>query len=364
MACRLGVIESACEAILLFDQARSARCNSCSASVMRTRVSASASLADSNCASATSQAGLDVRIVQPRQDLAFLHLHPFLDEHLDDLAGDLGGNRRLPPRGDVARGVQHRALDAIAARLARQRRSAPRWPWAASATRPRPPPAPIRQHQWPRARSATMALALGLRSMRKSSSVGFGELIDMAGHSKPLFLPQGQLCSACPKRPLGQARPAQPGKKRAGTSVPAPALIRFRRPFAAGRYQPRCQPRRGAHPTVAIPAWPTPVIHWRRGHDDARRHTHCRRRRINLWRANRCWRIDHWRRHHDRRGLAGTPRLAGGSRFRCPIEHRPERPRRPRVTLPISIVFFSYNRSDGERRQPVQVDDRFLRDFL
>ena len=38
--------------------------------------------------------------------------HPLLDEHLDHLAGDLRRDRRLPPRGDVARGVEHRGRPA------------------------------------------------------------------------------------------------------------------------------------------------------------------------------------------------------------------------------------------------------------
>ena len=40
---------------------------------------------------------------------ARLHLHAFLDEDLDDLAGDFRRDRGLPARGHVAAGVEHRA---------------------------------------------------------------------------------------------------------------------------------------------------------------------------------------------------------------------------------------------------------------
>jgi hypothetical protein len=46
------------------------------------------------------------RVVEPRQGLPLLDRHALLDRHLDHLAGDLRGNRRLAPGGDVARGVQ------------------------------------------------------------------------------------------------------------------------------------------------------------------------------------------------------------------------------------------------------------------
>ena len=40
--------------------------------------------------------------VEPRDDLAGLHHHALLDQHLDHLAGDLGRDRRLAPRHDIA----------------------------------------------------------------------------------------------------------------------------------------------------------------------------------------------------------------------------------------------------------------------
>ena len=62
-----------------------------------------------SCASRNAERGAHLRVVEPREDLALRDGHAFLDDHLDDLAGDLRGHRRPPPRGDVARGVQHRA---------------------------------------------------------------------------------------------------------------------------------------------------------------------------------------------------------------------------------------------------------------
>jgi hypothetical protein len=62
--------------------------------------------------------------------------------------------------------------------------------------------------------------------MRKSSSVGLGELIDNGLAQETAFSPQGQLCSA---RPTGEKLlplslcPATPGTKRTGTHVLAPA---------------------------------------------------------------------------------------------------------------------------------------------
>ena len=87
------------------------------------------------------QAGLDVGIIQPRQDLAVGDLHAFLDEHFRDLAGDFGGNRRLAPRGDVTGGVQHSPVTTVAAcGIARHRGAAPRRHSIRNATKkPQPP---------------------------------------------------------------------------------------------------------------------------------------------------------------------------------------------------------------------------------
>ena len=52
------------------------------------------------------------RVVEPREDLALLNGHAFLDVHLDDLAGNLRRHGRAPPGRDVARRVQHRRLGA------------------------------------------------------------------------------------------------------------------------------------------------------------------------------------------------------------------------------------------------------------
>ena len=83
--------------------------------------------ADRACASARRRLRLDVRCVQPRQHLPRLDLHALLDEHLDHLAGDLGGNRRLAPRGDVAGGVEHRGRAAGVARHLDRRRRGHQW---------------------------------------------------------------------------------------------------------------------------------------------------------------------------------------------------------------------------------------------
>ena len=62
-----------------------------------------------------ARAGFNVRIVQSRHHLSLFHFHALLDEHLDDFAGDFGGNRRRPAGGDVTGGIQHRPLAAVAA---------------------------------------------------------------------------------------------------------------------------------------------------------------------------------------------------------------------------------------------------------
>ncbi len=82
------------------------------ASPSRTSFSATARRAASACASASTEGRPRVRVVQPRKHLALRHGHAFLDVHLDDLAGDLRRDGRAPPRGDVARGVQHGRLRA------------------------------------------------------------------------------------------------------------------------------------------------------------------------------------------------------------------------------------------------------------
>mgnify|MGYP003693886233 CR=1 FL=1 len=65
--------------------------------------------AASACASDSASAALDVRIVEPREHLAFrVTAMPFFDVHLDDLAGDLRRHGGAPPGRDVARGVAAR----------------------------------------------------------------------------------------------------------------------------------------------------------------------------------------------------------------------------------------------------------------
>jgi hypothetical protein len=54
--------------------------------------------------------------VQAGDDLAGGDMLAFLDQHLDDLAGDLGRHRGLAPRDDVAGGVQQRTRLAGAGR--------------------------------------------------------------------------------------------------------------------------------------------------------------------------------------------------------------------------------------------------------
>ena len=53
------------------------------------------------------QLGTRKAVVQHGQQLARLHGHAFLDEHLLDLARGLGTDRRLAPGDDVSGGVQH-----------------------------------------------------------------------------------------------------------------------------------------------------------------------------------------------------------------------------------------------------------------
>jgi hypothetical protein len=45
-------------------------------------------------------------VVEPGQHRTLLHPLPLLDQHLGDLAGDLGRDRGLAARGDVAAGVE------------------------------------------------------------------------------------------------------------------------------------------------------------------------------------------------------------------------------------------------------------------
>ena len=63
---------------------------------------------------------LGLRVVEPGQHGAFLDPHALLDQHLGDLAGDLGRHGGLSPRGHVAAGVQHGAP--VRARAGRPRR--------------------------------------------------------------------------------------------------------------------------------------------------------------------------------------------------------------------------------------------------
>ena len=48
------------------------------------------------------------RVVEMRHHLAFRDLLAFLDQNVDEPAGDLGGDRRHPPGDDIARGVEDR----------------------------------------------------------------------------------------------------------------------------------------------------------------------------------------------------------------------------------------------------------------
>ena len=52
--------------------------------------------------------GPQLRVVQPREDLAALHRPAFLDEDLEDLAGHLRGHRGAAPGGHIAGGIEHR----------------------------------------------------------------------------------------------------------------------------------------------------------------------------------------------------------------------------------------------------------------
>ena len=61
------------------------------------------------------------RVVETRQDLTLLNDHPFLDEHLDNLAGDLRGDGRLTAGRHVARRVEHRWLSVAGRCLADHR---------------------------------------------------------------------------------------------------------------------------------------------------------------------------------------------------------------------------------------------------
>ena len=50
------------------------------------------------------------RVIEPSEHLTLPDRHPFLDVHLDELAGDLRRNRRAAAGGHVARGVEHGGL--------------------------------------------------------------------------------------------------------------------------------------------------------------------------------------------------------------------------------------------------------------
>ena len=52
------------------------------------------------------------RVLEPRHDLALLYVVALLDQHLGERAGDLGRNRRLAARGDVAGRLQDRRAGA------------------------------------------------------------------------------------------------------------------------------------------------------------------------------------------------------------------------------------------------------------
>ena len=93
-------------------RSRSWRCSCTRACASRTSISGICRFAASSCARYSLSAGLQRGVVQPREHLALADRHAFLDVHLDDLAGDLRRDRGAPPRGDVARGVQHRGLRA------------------------------------------------------------------------------------------------------------------------------------------------------------------------------------------------------------------------------------------------------------
>ena len=108
------------------------------ASPSRTSFSATSRRAASACASASASAARSVGIVEPREHLALVDGHPFLDVHLDDLAGDFRRHGRAASRRDVARCVQHRRLGA-GGPFGRSRSLDLDWPF------------PVRPHPGPRA---------------------------------------------------------------------------------------------------------------------------------------------------------------------------------------------------------------------
>lgn len=50
--------------------------------------------------------GLDIRIVEAREDLVGFHAHAFFDENFDNLTGDFGGDGGLAASDDVTAGVE------------------------------------------------------------------------------------------------------------------------------------------------------------------------------------------------------------------------------------------------------------------
>jgi hypothetical protein len=58
----------------------------------------------------------DRRVVEPRQQLAFLYGHAFLDQHFGNFAGDLRRDRSLTACDDISGCIQHRSAAAAAAR--------------------------------------------------------------------------------------------------------------------------------------------------------------------------------------------------------------------------------------------------------
>ena len=89
-----------------------ARSRASCASASRTSFSRTLRRAASACASARASAAPELRIVEPREHLAFFDGHALLDVDFDHLAGDLRRHRRPAPRGDVARRIQDRGLGA------------------------------------------------------------------------------------------------------------------------------------------------------------------------------------------------------------------------------------------------------------
>ena len=59
-----------------------------------------------------AEAGLDVGRIEPGKDLACFDAHAFLDQDLDDLAGDFGRHCGLPAGGHVAGSIQQGPLPA------------------------------------------------------------------------------------------------------------------------------------------------------------------------------------------------------------------------------------------------------------